>query len=120
MKSSAQTVDEYLLKIPGKRKEAMSQLRELCRKFLPDHAEDMTYNMPSYVRNGQVEVAFASQKQYISVYFLIHQVMLDNAERLEELNTGKGCIRFTNPARIDYGLITDLLVLTNDTDAKIC
>jgi len=80
----------------------------------------MVYNMPSYSRNNQVEVAFASQKQHICVYVLIHEVMLSNKDRLAGLNHGKGCIRFSNPEKIDYELISELLKQTAASDASIC
>lgn len=76
--------------------------------------------MPSYKRKNQVEVAFASQKQHICVYFLIHEVMLNNKERLVGFNHGKGCIRFANPDIIDYDLLIDFLKLTAASDARIC
>ena len=68
----------------------------------------MVYKMPSYVLKKQVQVAFASQKHTINVYFLIHEVMLNNTERLQGLNHGKGCIRFSNPDKIDYKLIEEI------------
>ena len=71
-------------------------------------------------RNGQVEVAFASQKQHISIYFLIHEVMVNNKEQLKGLNHGKGCIRFSNPDKIDYQLLTELLKQTVESDSAIC
>lgn len=120
MKSEAKHVDEYLAEIPEKRLPALKKLRDLCLKHLPEHMESMAYRMPSYRRNDQVEVAFASQKQHICVYFLIHDVMRKNAERLKGLNHGKGCIRYANPDNINYELITELLKQTAETDASIC
>jgi uncharacterized protein YdhG (YjbR/CyaY superfamily) len=120
MIDKAKTVDEYLTQIPEKRVAALKELRQLCLNHLHDHEESMSYNMPSYTRNNQVEVAFASQKQHISVYFLIHEVMLNNKERLQSLNHGKGCIRFSNPDKIDFQLITGLLKQTDKSDAPIC
>ena len=120
MTSNETTVDAYLEHVPENRLAALNKLRQLCLQHLPDHEEGMVYKMPSYVRNKQVQVAFASQKQTINVYFLIHEVMLNNAERLQGLNHGKGCIRFSNPDKIDYKLIEDLLVQTRKSDATIC
>ena len=82
--------------------------------------ESMIYKMPSYKRNEQVEVAFASQKQHITVYFLIHEVMLKNTKRLEGYNHGKGCIRFSNPEKIDFHLIVHLLKETVDSNTTAC
>ena len=120
MTSKAKTVDEYLKQAPEERISALNKLRQLCRTHMPDHQESMIYNMPSYQKNGQVEVAFASQKQHICVYILKHEVMLNNRERLKGLNHGKGCIRFSNPGKIDYPLITGLLKQTLKSDASIC
>ena len=120
MKSEAQTVDQYMLEVPEKRVEALENIRALCLKYLPDHEECMVYKMPSYKLNNQVEVAFASQKKHICVYFLIHEVMLNNKSRLEGLNHGKGCIRYGNPAKIDYDLIKDLLIATEVSEDRIC
>ena len=113
MKSSAQTVQDYLKEVPETRQTAIKKLRELCLRYLPDHDENMVYNMPSYVRKGQVEVAFASQKQHLVVYFLIHEVMLNNQDHLKGLNHGKGAIRYSNPDKINYDLLQYLLEETN-------
>ena len=120
MQSESKTVDLYLKEVPEKRMIALQKIRKLCIENLPDHTECMEYKMPSYKRKNQVEVAFASQKQHVSIYFLIHEVMLENEEKLKGLNHGKGCIRFSNPDKVDYDLLTYLLKETNKTDAKIC
>ena len=120
MKSNESTVDNYLKEVPEKRIQTLIKLRQLCIRHLPDHEESMSYKMPSYVRNGQVEVAFASQKQHICVYFLIHEVMLNNQDRLKGLNHGKGAIRYSNPDRIDFELISYLLEQTHESEARIC
>ena len=120
MKSDAKTVDEYLTEVPEKRLEALKSIRELCLTNLPDHEESMVYNMPSYKRNNQVEIAFASQKQHICVYVLIHEVMLNNEEGLKGLNHGKGCIRYSNPDKIDFDFIAELIKQTAKSKADIC
>lgn len=120
MISDAKTVDEYMQQVPEKRIPALKKLRQLCLTSLPDHDESMAYKMPSYKKNNQVEVAFASQKQHICVYFLIHSVMQENQNRLKGINHGKGCLRFSNPNKIDYDLITILLKQTAKSDEAIC
>lgn len=120
MKSEAKTVGDYVLEVPEKRIQAIGKLRQLCLNHLPEYEESMVYKMPSYKRDGHVEVAFASQKQHISIYFLIHEVMLNNKEQLKGLNHGKGCIRFSNPDKIDYQLLADLLKQTAASNSRIC
>ncbi len=120
MKSEAKDVTDYLKEVPEKRLEALKKLRALCQENLQGYEESMAYKMPSYKRNDVVEVAFASQKQHICIYILKHDVMLANKELLKGLNHGKGCIRYSNPNKIDYEFIRKLLVETVASDSDIC
>ncbi len=120
MKSEAKSVDEYFTQIPEKRVNALKQLRTLCKEVLVGYEESMAYKMPSYKKNNVVEVAFASQKQHICLYILKHDVMLANQELLQELNHGKGCIRYSNPNKINFDLIAKLLRDTVASTNKIC
>lgn len=67
MKSEATTVEEYLAEAPEQRRPALETLRRLCLDELSGYDEEMRYGMPSYSRDGTVEVAFASQKNYVSL-----------------------------------------------------
>ena len=120
MTSNANTVKEYIIEAPSIRQNALVRIKELCIKYLPNHKEGMEYKMPSYKREDQVQVAFASQKQHICVYFLIHSVMLNKPERLSGINHGKGCLRFSNPNKINYELLTELLKETALSKDQIC
>lgn len=78
------------------------------------------YGMPSYKRNGQPEVAFASQKNYIALYFMKKDVLTQNASLLKGLDTGKGCIRFRTPEQVDLGLVEKLLHESIKSKATPC
>lgn len=80
----------------------------------------MAYGMPVYEREGVGEVAFASQKQYISVYLLREDVREAFAERLAGHDMGKGCLRFRKPEKIDFALLQDLLRATAAGPGKAC
>jgi uncharacterized protein YdhG (YjbR/CyaY superfamily) len=71
----------------------------LCREELVGFEEAMRYGMPSYLREDAVEVAFASQQAYISLYILRQSALDAAADRLAGLSVGKGCIRFRRPGR---------------------
>lgn len=120
MTSEAKNVTEYIKETPEKRKAALAMLRELCNEILIDYEESMTYKMPSYKRNGVVEVAFASQKNHICFYVLIHEVMIANKDLLKGLNHGKGCIRYSNSAKIDFEIIRKLLTETYNSANTPC
>jgi uncharacterized protein YdhG (YjbR/CyaY superfamily) len=97
VQSKAATVDAYIAELPPDRAPYLHRLREIAQKVLPDGVEEMRYGMPTYSRGGRAEFAFASQKQYVSLY-VKPDAHAKNAEALAGLDTGKGCIRFRRPA----------------------
>ncbi len=120
MQSSVQTVDEYLEQAPTERRAALKKLRELCRDILRGYEEVMEYGMPVYKKNGTGEVAFASQKNYISLYIMKQDVLAVRLPLLSGLNVGKGCIRYTRPEKIDFAVIEKLLQATVNSASPIC
>ncbi|MCO5183695.1 MAG: DUF1801 domain-containing protein [Anaerolineae bacterium] len=120
MQSKAKDVDSYLTEVPAKRLAVLQQIRALCLSTLDGYVESMAYGMPSYVRDGVVEVAFASQKNYISLYILKQDVFDRHRPALQGLNLGKGCIRYTTPAKVDLAVVEQLLADTVASDAPIC
>ena len=120
MQSSAIDVDRYLEEVPENRKEGLAKLRELCQDTLEDYEESMVYRMPSYAKDGTVEVAFASQKNYISLYILKQDVLNAHRDELKDLNLGKGCIRYSSPKKLNFDIIEKLLIGTRESDGEIC
>ncbi|MFJ2030695.1 iron chaperone [Streptosporangium sp. NPDC087985] len=120
VQSNAEDVDGYLAEVPDERREALTGLRELCRTELKGFTEVMAYGMPSYQRDGIVEIAFASQKQYISFYLVRSDVRAAFEERLAGQDMGKGCLRFRKPEKVDFDLVRDLLAATAAGPGKIC
>ncbi|MEV5363050.1 DUF1801 domain-containing protein [Streptomyces cellulosae] len=112
VQSSATDVDAYLAELPGDRRVVLMRLRELCRAELEGFAEVMAYGMPTYQRDGVAEVAFASQKQYISLYLLRGDVRDAFAERLAGQDMGKSCLRFRKSGGVDLDLVRDLVRAT--------
>jgi hypothetical protein len=49
--------------------------------------------MPACSRDGITEIAWASQKQYISLYVMRGDILDAHREQLAHLSVGKGCIR---------------------------
>ncbi|MEU7072509.1 DUF1801 domain-containing protein [Streptomyces narbonensis] len=109
VQSSAEDVDAYLAEVPEGRRDALAGLRRLCRAELKGFDEVMAYGMPAYVREGAAEIAFASQKQYISFYLMRSDVREAFEERLAGRDMGKGCLRFRKPEDVDLDLVRDLL-----------
>lgn len=120
MQSQAKDVTQYLTEVPPARLEALTQLRALCLETLEGYEESMQYGMPSYSKDGTVEVGFASQKSYISLYILKQEVMDRHRPALAGINLGKGCIRYSSPKKIDFAVVQQLLADTVTSNAEIC
>jgi hypothetical protein len=112
--SSPQTPDEYIAALPPDRREAISAVREVIRRNLPDgYEEGMAYGMIGYyvplerfpdTYNGQPLglAALASQKNHMSLY--LNSVYGDPqterwfkdryAQTGKKLDMGKSCVRF--------------------------
>lgn len=120
MQSSAGDVAAYLDEVPEQRRKVIAWLAEVCREELPGFEEHMGYGMPSYARDGTVEVAFASQKQYLSLYVLRTDVMAAHRDQLAGLDVGKGCIRYRNPGQVDEAVVRSMLRATAASTGPVC
>ena len=120
MQSSAKDVARYIRESPKERQQALTKLRKLCRDTLAGYEEGMAYGVPCYKGEGIAEVAFASQKNYISLYVNIEGVVTANRGLLKGLNVGKGCIRYSRPEKIDFSVVRKLLADTLESQEPAC
>ena len=101
MHSDADDVDTYLAVAPEGSRAALTELRNACRTLLAGFDESIRYGMPAYSRDGVAEIAWASQKRYISLYVMRTDVLNAHRSQLADLDVGKGCIRYRSPAAIE-------------------
>src|SRR5689334_10128914 len=106
MQSNAPDVATYLHHIPEHRVACLTALRQLCLDILVGYEEGMDYGMPCYKKNATIEVAFASQKNYIALYILKKAVLDAQRSKLQGLSVGKGCIRYSKPEKIDFIIVS--------------
>ena len=122
MQSTAKDVTTYIEDAPAERRAALTRLRDLCCEILLDFEETMDYGGPSYKRNGEVEVGFASQKHFIGLYILRTDVMAAHRDQLQQkgIGLGKGAIRYSKPEHIDYGVVESMLRGTMKSIGPVC
>jgi uncharacterized protein YdhG (YjbR/CyaY superfamily) len=122
MQSTAKNVTDYLDEVPPERKAALTKLRDLCRTVLKDFEESMKYGGPCYSRNGEIEVGFASQKNFIALYILRTDVMKAHRDllKVKGVSMGKGCIRYSKPEKIDFKVVEMMLRATQEFTGLIC
>ena len=133
MRSDAKTPAQYIRELPAGRKEAVSQLREVVLKNLPDGFEEvMSYGMLGYVVPHKLYPAgyhcdpklplpfagMASQKNFIAFYHMgiyampqLYQWFVAEYSKYNpaKLDMGKSCLRFKKPEQIPYKLIGELM-----------
>ena len=111
MISKAIDVQTYIAEVPAERQAVMKKLRALSKQIFKGCEESIDYGMPCYMRDGVMQFAFASQKQYIALY--AGKKAIDQFRgKLSGASLGKGCIRFTSPEKIDFAVIEPLLRVT--------
>lgn len=108
MKSDAQNVDVYLEELEPGRRDALVKLRSMTQKAAPEAGESMEYGMPTYSYKGHVLCAFASQKNYISLY-MDTEIVEQHGEELASLKPGKSCIRFRKLEQLPLDTIETML-----------
>jgi hypothetical protein len=127
--SDAKTPEEYIASLPPDRREAISAMREVVRRNLPDgYAEGMESGMIAWyvpldqfpdTYNGRPlgVAALASQKQYMSLYLntvygdpkLEEWFRARFAESGKRLNMGKSCLRFKSLDDVPLDLIGETI-----------
>ena len=115
-------VDAYVDQVTGPRRPAVLLLRELCRTHLDGSTEGLRHGMPAYWREGVDTggIAFAAQKQYLSLYVLRTDVVAAHRDRLAGLSVGKGCIRYRRPGDLDVDVVRSMLEMTARTEGPGC
>ncbi len=132
VQSKATSVDEYLEELPPKRREVVSEVRQVILENLPEgYEEAMNWGMISYqvplrrypdTYNGKPlgYLALAAQKRHFSLYMM--GVYGDPAQeaRLKDgfqkagkkLDIGKSCVRFRELDDLPLALIGELVAGT--------
>ena len=120
MRSDAIDVDSYLTQVPEGRRAVLTEIRDACRRLLAGFAEAMSYGMPTYSRDGIAEIAWASQKRYISLYVMRADVLDAHRGQLAGLDVGKGCIRYRSPAAVDFAAVRSMLTAIAASRGPVC
>ena len=112
------TISNYFENLSEDRKKNIEDVRELIKMTYPDIEETMHYKMPTYVLNDEILCALASQKQYMALYIMPHDLLEDFRDELEKYDCGKSCIRFKKLENEDLELFERILQYTGKNYPK--
>jgi uncharacterized protein YdhG (YjbR/CyaY superfamily) len=102
------TVDEYIAAADPDRRKALRALRDVIRAAAPQAREEIRHRMPYYAYHGDV-VAFASHKNYFSLYVMGGKRLIDHRDAFGKLNCGKSCIRFKRLDELPLDVIREIV-----------
>ncbi|WP_216853374.1 iron chaperone [Phytoactinopolyspora halotolerans] len=101
---SSSTIDEYIGSFPDDVQDVLREVRSTIRTALPDAAEKISYQIPTFTLNGRNVVHFAAWTHHISVYPLPAGDEAFQRE-LAPYVAGKGTAKFPLDKPIPYDLI---------------
>jgi len=107
VQSKAKTVTAYLAEADAVRRPALVKFRKLAKEALKGCDEVMDYGMAVYKKDGEIVTGFANQIRYIAFY-AGQSAIAAHKKELAGIDCGKGCIRYTNVAKIDFDVVASL------------
>ena len=131
-RSTATTVDEYLLELPLERRAQLEKVRTLVLENLPEgYRESMNWGMISYElplesypdtynRQPLGYAALAAQKNYNALYLTAAYADPAQQKRLQDgfaragkkLDMGKSCVRFRTTDDLALDVIAEVIAST--------
>jgi len=104
-KTDFKSVDEYVAAQPPAARSVLRRVRGAIRKALPGADEAISYQIPTFKRDGGYVVYFAGWKQHYSLYPASRALVEAFEQELAPYAVSKGTIRFPLSAPVPVKLI---------------
>ncbi|MDT7806741.1 MAG: hypothetical protein QOJ70_554 [Acidobacteriota bacterium] len=106
--------NEYLDSVPVERKEAVEQVWRMVRDSMPEgYTEQISPKYLMFAADGEMYVALANQKNYISLHLVPIYVFpelkakLDNSGK--KMKGRKGCVNFLRAEELSLDIIAQVI-----------
>lgn len=106
-KRTPRNVDEYISGFPKDVQEKLEKLRAIIREAAPEAEEKISYQMPTFVLEGNL-IHFAAYKKHIGFYPTPSGIEKFKA-KLSEYKWAKGSIQFPLDEPIPYELVREIV-----------
>jgi uncharacterized protein YdhG (YjbR/CyaY superfamily) len=110
--TGAAQVDAYLARLPDDQRAALTSLRALLRRLLPDHPEAISYAMPGLRQpgpQGRMVIGYAAFARHLGVY--PHSGSVIPKVDCTPFKTSKSGVLFTPDRPLPESLIRTILDL---------
>ncbi|MFQ3364020.1 MAG: hypothetical protein ACI883_000991 [Candidatus Azotimanducaceae bacterium] len=109
-------LENYINSLPEVRRTRILALQRMILQVAPHAIIDMHYKMPSY-HLGDLWVAMASQKFYISLYTCTRDNIQNFKDAYPKIRTGQGCINFKDKDELPEKAIKEVVMRTLEATA---
>lgn len=107
-------VTEYLDRLNDVEKPILTRLRELVYEMVPDAEDAYSYGIPTYRYKGKYMLAFASNKNFMSIYPGAETISVLKDE-LKPYKLSKGTISFTSKNPLPDDLLRSIIQLCKES-----
>lgn len=108
MPAKPQTIDEYLAPFGKEQRAALEKLRRDIKRAAPGAEECISYDIPTFRRDGKMLVSFGGWANHCAFYPGAFSVEAHKDE-LKPYSTSKGTIRFGADAPLPTTLVRKLV-----------
>jgi uncharacterized protein YdhG (YjbR/CyaY superfamily) len=105
---TAATVDDYIAGFPGDVQAILREIRATIKKVAPDAQEGISYQIPTFKRNGIFLIYFAGFKKHVSLYPILSECLGFEAE-LAPYRSGRATAKFSLNQPIPFALIEKIV-----------
>ena len=117
MTDESLSYEQYLNSLPPERKSEVERVWRVVRESVPGgYREEVTAKFLTFKAGGEMYVALASQKNYISLYLMPLYVYPELKAKLDaggkKLKCGKSCINFRRADELPLDVIAEIVGAT--------
>jgi len=106
-------VTDYIDKLNDKEKPVLERLRAIVYEAVPKAEDGFSYGIPTYRYKGKYMIAFASNKNFMSIYPGAEVIDVLKKE-LSAFKISKGTISFTADQPLPDELLRTIILLCKD------
>ena len=106
-------VTDYIEKLNDKERAVLQQLRDIVYETVPDTEDAFSYGIPTYKYKGKYLLAFASNKNFMSIYPGTEPIEVFK-DALTSFKTSRGTISFTVDHTVPDELLRNIVTLCKD------
>jgi uncharacterized protein YdhG (YjbR/CyaY superfamily) len=114
-----QSVDDYIAQFPPEIQKRLAEIRALIREEAPEAREKISWQMPTYVLNGNL-VHFAAHKSHLGFYPGAEGIEVFS-EKIAGFKSSKGAVQFPYNKPLPAELVREIVwfrIEANKRDAE--